>query len=174
MHENQMQMIRLLALVFVIGMLQSCKDKNRRLEIEKIAIEEESCGTNCIGITSIRIRYFLKSDFILKEQLLDIDEFSKIKLIRYHYEKDNQDKKLYQYTFNVDLSKRLSLNSVKKNYKGLIYFNQLSLNNSKYIMQTNSLTKIQFLLNGELVSEDDVYKMNFPPLVPPPVESSNK
>lgn len=167
-------MMRLLTLVFIIVTLQSCNNRSKQLEIDKIAIEEESCGTNCIGITSIRIRYFFKSDFILKEQLLDIDEFSEIKMVRYHYKKDNQGKNLYQYTYNVDSSKRLSLNSVKKNYKGLIYFNQLSLHNSKYIMQTNLLTKIQFFLNGELVSEDDIYKMNFPPLVPPPIDSSIK
>jgi hypothetical protein len=173
MLENQIKMIRLLGLAFIINLLQSCENRGRQLVIEKIAIEEQSCRDNCICLERVRIRYFFKSDFTLKEKLLSIDGFSKNKLIRYHYQKDNQGNNLYQYIYNdIDLSKSLSLNSVKKHYKELIYFNQLSLDNSKYVLQTNLLTKINFYLNGKLVNEDDIYKMNFPPLVPPPAPKS--
>jgi len=157
-----MYRLKIIIVLFVIQMLQSCEKSKEQLEIEKIVVEEESCGANCIGISSVRIRYFLKSDFILKEKLLIQDGYNKIKLIRYHYQKDNQNKHLYQYIYDgIDLSKYLSLNSVKKNYKELIYFKQLDFN-SKYIMKSNVSTKIQYFLNGVLVNEKDENKMNFP------------
>ena len=161
-------MDRLIFILIVVILSQSCKKTTQQLEVEKIMIKEESCGFDCIGISSVRIYYFFKSNHMIDDTLIYSKEFPNTKLKRYSYKKNNQGEYLYQYVYNdIDLSKYLSLNSVKKNYKEMIYFKRLNFD-SNYILKSNRSTKIEYFLNGRLVNERDEDKMNFPKLVPPP------
>ena len=64
----------------------------------------------------------------------------------------------------ISLSKFYTLNSVRKNFNRIIYFNKINFINSKNVMKKTNNTKIFFFLNGEEIDETDV-RMNYPLLM---------
>ncbi|SHF34688.1 hypothetical protein SAMN05444377_10724 [Flavobacterium fontis] len=146
--------------------LNGCEINNNIFKVKKISIEYNTCEKNCICLSSFKINYFFESNFLLKKNDLKLKliNFNTFKLIKMSSEtKDGL--YLYQFVFdNFDMSKYRTLNQIKKDYKSVIYFNKLETLDSDLLIESNQETIIQYMLNGQVVHENDTTKMNFPPI----------
>lgn len=158
--------INILVFILIISFSSGCSDENNQsLIAEKIYIEKDYC-IDCIGLNTIKIRYKIKTNIKINEELKSkVGKLNEINFKILEYEKDKIGMYPYELIFDeISFSKYYTLNEVKKKFSDVIYFKKIYFINSRKTLETNSKTEICYFLNGKKISENDSIEMNSPPL----------
>ncbi len=158
-----MKIIKLISILFVFILFLQCdiKKREQKILVQKIKIENELCE-NCIGLRTIKIKYIFNTDKLLKSTVfLSTNDSFLFKMRRFKDSSVGKSPFHYEYTYDeFNLSKYGSLTQIKKDYKQIIYFKRIKIDNTDLELVTDEHTEILYYLNGLNINEKDSLKMN--------------